>query len=1130
MTRLGRLCPRFGALCALSLGLLSLSVTARAQAIDMIHVFGDPSPDATGFPEAGLIQAPDGTFYGTTAGMPGLFGSTGPAQGAVFQMTAEGDVRVIFRVPPRPLGDGRTEGSFSPVVLGPDGALYGTTAMTPDATNWTNLFRRNASGTLSVVGATYGRSSGPTVGSDGWVYWLLTQTDIVNIERVNGTARENFVVGALSHITPPVGSLSRMVQGTDGDFYATTTHGGSANAGLIFKWNPSGAFAVLHEFAGGAGGAQPRSLIQARDGHFYGTTEAGGPAGAGTIFRLTSGGAFSTLHSFAGTDGRAPVAPLLEAADGALYGTAAGGGANDVGVAYRITTPGTFAVLHHFAGGETAGARPRGGLLQTADGLFYGTTREGGLNNVGTIFTMTAEGGVAVRHSFGATLDGRQPVRPLTRTSDGRLYGVTAAGGLGNVGTVYRVLPDGRTSILHHFGPGRDNGQTPAAGVIQATDGNLYGTTYFGGVYGRGTVFQLTPQGRFAILHHFYGGSGDGAHPSAALIQARDGRLYGTTTNGGTSDGGTVFRVALDGTAGILHFFSGAPDGLRPSAALVEARDGALYGTTAGGGLGAGTIFRVTASGAFEQLHGFSGDTDGGSPQESLVELSDGALYGTTSFGGSGSAGTLFRYAPGRGFSRVRAFSADTDGFQPRGLLRASDGSLYGTTRNGGRFRGGTLFRLAGNDFSIIAAFGGMMGSGPDGLVQIGDGVFWGVVTRDDYSTSPEGIFRLDRAARPLAPGLVSAAGDRGRGPVVVHWSPVPTATSYRVERRDRRGGPVTLTTHVTTVSFLDTTTALGRRYVYTVTAVGPAGAGSRSYEVALTAGTVVAGDFDGDHRADVTVFRPGGNAWYTRKSSDATMASALWGGSGDRPVPGDYDGDGALDVAVFRPADGTWYIRPAHGAPRALLWGGLDDLPVPGDYDSDGVTDLAVYRPSTGTWYLRFSRDRTLRALPFGASADRPVPGDYDGDGALDLAVFRPATGTWYVRRSSGPAVAWVFGASGDIPVPGDYDGDGTTDLAVYRSVAGIATWYVRYSSATTLPRVLVFGAPSDVPAPGDYDGDGVTDLAVFRPADGYWHLRYSRRGGVGAIQWGGADDWPILSRSPSAAASVDPLNGDRD
>jgi hypothetical protein len=273
-------------------------------------------------------------------------------------------------------------------------------------------------------------------------------------------------------------------------------------------------------------------------------------------------------------------------------------------------------------------------------------------------------------------------------------------------------------------------------------------------------------------------------------------------------------------------------------------------------------------------------------------------------------------------------------------------------------------------------------------------------------------------------------------------------------------------------------------------------------------------GDFDGDGRADLTVYRPSQGVWYSLHSSNGSANGVQWGGGAgdDRPVAGDYDGDGRTDPAVFRPSNGTWYISlSSTGATRTAAWGNALDIVVPGDYDGDGRTDIAVFRPSNGTWYVLPSQAAST-AVPWGNGSDVPAPADYDGDGRTDIAVFRPSDGVWYVIRSSDGSVFGVqWGSGPDIPVPGDYDGDGRADIAVYRRSNG--TWYL-LSSRTGAASGLEWGNSADVPVPGDYDGDGRTDIAVFRPENGTWYVVRSATGTGTAVQWGNGADQPVLKR----------------
>jgi len=228
------------------------------------------------------------------------------------------------------------------------------------------------------------------------------------------------------------------------------------------------------------------------------------------------------------------------------------------------------------------------------------------------------------------------------QASDGNLYGTTTKGGANsNAGTVYKITTAGAETVMWSFG-GSGDGVNPYASPIQASDGNLYGTTYGGGANGAGTVFKITTAGAETVLWSF-GGSGDGALPDSGLMQASDGNLYGTTTSGGTNGAGTVFKITTAGAETVLWSFGGSGDGAKPYGGLIQASDGNLYGTTYGGGAnGAGTVFKITTTGAETVLWSFGGSGDGVNLDGALMQASDGNLYGTTYGGGANGAGTVF--------------------------------------------------------------------------------------------------------------------------------------------------------------------------------------------------------------------------------------------------------------------------------------------------------------------------------------------------------------------------------------------------------------------------------------------------------------------------------------------------------
>ncbi len=245
--------------------------------------------------------------------------------------------------------------------------------------------------------------------------------------------------------------------------------------------------------------------------------------------------------------------------------------------------------------------------------------------------------------------------------------------------------------------------------------------------------------------------------------------------------------------------------------------------------------------------------------------------------------------------------------------------------------------------------------------------------------------------------------------------------------------------------------------------------------------------DYDGDGRADISVWRPSDGNWYLDRSKNGFTAINL-GSNGDIIAPADFDGDGLSDISVFRPSTGIWYrFNSSNSQYIQVYFGQSGDIPIQADYDGDGKADIAVFRPSTGVWYWINSSNGSSGAVQFGLNGDRPAVGDYDGDGKADLAVFRPSNGVWYLQQSTAGFLGISFGLSTDLITPADYDGDGKTDIAVFRPSDG--TWY-RFNSSNGQYIGIQFGQNGDKPAPADFDGDGKDDVAIYRPSSGNWYL----------------------------------------
>lgn len=364
-------------------------------------------------------------------------------------------------------------------------------------------------------------------------------------------------------------------------------------------------FTVLYKFSGGTDGIQPfAGLVMDKDGNLYGTTASGGVHGLGTVFNLDTTGTETVLHSFGGVDGAVPLAGLAMDKDGNLYGTTAFGGSSFVGSpnsgfgsVFKVDTSSNETVLHSFTN-LPDGAEPVAGLVMDKEGNLYGTTVVGGSG--GTVFEVDKNGTETVLHSFPG-VDGNGPEASLTIDKEGNVYGTTVAGGAFTMGTVFKLNIAGTKTILHSFS-GAD-GAFPRAGLVRDKSGNLYGTTSEGGssalcFFGCGVIFKVDGDGRETVLHSFSGA--DGWDPEAVLVIDKDGNLYGTTAFGGASfvvnlfNGyGTVFKLDTSGNETVLHSFSGE-DGESPLAGLIMDKAGNLYGTAAFGGSSFhGTVFKL---------------------------------------------------------------------------------------------------------------------------------------------------------------------------------------------------------------------------------------------------------------------------------------------------------------------------------------------------------------------------------------------------------------------------------------------------------------------------------------------------------------------------------------------------------
>lgn len=384
------------------------------------------------------------------------------------------------------------------------------------------------------------------------VSFLILSTSVV-VHAQKETVLHSFLGGAEDGQWP----YSNLLLDGQGNLYGTTSFGGPSGNGTVFKFKLSSSdYSVLYSFGALSAHAPYDGVVRDPAGNLFGTLECGGTCdngeAPGAVFELTPSGVESVL---AQTSGPA-YGNLVRDSQGNLYGTSLGTYPQDNGTVFEVTTAGQYNLLYAFAGSPD-GSGPYAGLIRDRKGGFYGTTFWGGIAGEGTIFELTASGAEKVLYSFCSLpkcTDGKYPYASLVEDANGNLYGTTVNGGStlcygrfgGGCGVVFELTSAGKLRVLHQFKSSPNDGENPNGGLVLDASGNLYGTTTYGGKSGWGTVFKITPAGKETILYNFSGGA-DGSGPYASLLLEK-GNLYGTTTSGGTVNAnctgcGVVFRL-----------------------------------------------------------------------------------------------------------------------------------------------------------------------------------------------------------------------------------------------------------------------------------------------------------------------------------------------------------------------------------------------------------------------------------------------------------------------------------------------------------------------------------------------------------------------------------------------------------
>jgi uncharacterized repeat protein (TIGR03803 family) len=644
---------------------------------------------------------------------------------------------------------------------------------------------------------------------------------------------------------------SALVQASDGNFYGTTNQGGandscydgiSDGCGTVFKITPSGALTTLYSFCSQSGCADGRfphaGLVQASDGNFYGTTSSGGAnqtacnLGCGTVFRITPSGTLTTLYSFCPqsdcTDGGAPFGTLIQATDGNFYGTTSEDGANGDGTVFKITGAGALTTLHSFA--FTDGEFPLAELVQGIDGNFYGTTSQGGTNDGGTLFKITPSGTLTTLYKFcsqSSCTDGSNPSAGLLQAADGNFYGTASSGGAHDRGTVFTITPSGTLTTLYSFcsqGNCTDGG-APAGALVQATDGNFYGTTSEYGVNSAGTIFKITPGGALTTLYSLGSTDTDGVGPFAPLIQDTNGNFYGTTLVGGANLFGTVFSLSVGLGRPLslgLHFDFDGDAGTdyniwRPS-------NGTWYILPSNGGKSIATQWGKSGDTVVP------GDYDGdGKTDYAVWRPSNGTWYVILS-----STGKSTSYVWGESTDIPVPGDYDGDGKTDYAVWRPSNGTWYVVLSSTGK---STSYKWGlSTDVAVSGDFDGD-GKTDYAIWRPSTGTWWVILSSTGKTTSKQWGLSTDEPV----PGDYDGDGK----------------TDYAVWR------PSNGTWYVVDSSTGATTSD----------------AWGKSTDMPVPR------DYDGDNKTDYAVWRPSNGTWYVVNSSKGKTVTTQWGLSTDVPV-----------------------------------------------------------------------------------------------------------------------------------------------------------------------------------------------------------------------------------------------------
>ena len=559
-----------------------MSGRAWAGIVDL-HDF-NPGPSGV-FPNAALVQAADGNFYGATE-----FGGDA-ADGLVFRVASDGTYTVVHNF----IG---TDGSVPDhLALGPDGDLYGVTISGGNPGNGT-VYKMSLDGTITTLhNFNYSDGQAPSgklaIAADGTVYGSTLYGGDNGMGTIFSVSPDG-TFSTVRMLSADDGQVSFLTLNSAGELYGATAGLGWNHPG-IFKLTSDGTFSVVYSFVNPyENGTAAVGLVFDSANNLWGVSSSGGDTNNGTIFEITADGTFSRILSFDGTNGSYPYG-LQIGLDGKVYGATFRGGDFNDGVVFSVDG-GTFNLLHSFTGAD--GLTPSEGPTLGTDGALYGVTYDGQAS-AGTVYRLSGTSLTTI-HSF-ALADGAYPTSALSVGPDGNIYGTTYSGGLCNRGAIFCLTPSG-VSLVHSFH--LDEGYNPSGGLLSPGDGYMYGTTSLAGQGFYGGLYRLDVSGNESVLHKFVGN--DAAYPAFELASDPNYDLVGAGTSGGDFFQGAVYESGVLGYPVVaLHSFNGV-DGSQPSGSPLRMSDGTLYGvTSSGGAYNAGTIYEIAHDGTSTSLYSF---------------------------------------------------------------------------------------------------------------------------------------------------------------------------------------------------------------------------------------------------------------------------------------------------------------------------------------------------------------------------------------------------------------------------------------------------------------------------------------------------------------------------------------------